>query len=127
MIGKLRVTVRVKTSKIFSENKGQNYLVRQILTNPYKNEEECRYPNSLVPDVLKVTAGHEAGADLGPVISPASKERIQRLVKSAVDEGADVILDGTDLKVRRFDSKLSSIFKRNRLSLSLLHLRIKFH
>ena len=65
------------------------------------------YPNSLVSDVLKVTAGHEAGADLGPVISPASKERIQRLVKSAVDEGADVILDGTDLKVRRFDSKLS--------------------
>ena len=60
-----------------------------------------------VPTVLKVTAGHEAGADLGPVISPASKERIQRLVKSAVDEGADVILDGTDLKVRRFDSKLS--------------------
>ena len=81
----------------------------------------------MVPAVLKVTAGHEAGADLGPVISPASKERIQRLVKSAVDEGADVILDGTDLKVRRFDSKLSSIFKRNRLSLSPLHLRIKFH
>jgi len=51
---------------------------------------------------LKVTAGHEAGADLGPVISPASKERIQRLVKSAVDEGADVILDGTDLKVDEY-------------------------
>merc|ERR1719251_753478 len=36
---------------------------------------------------LSISAGHEAGADLGPVISPASKERIQRLVKSAVDEG----------------------------------------
>ena len=50
---------------------------------------------------LKVTAGHEPSADLGPVISPASKARIQRLVKSATDEGAKVILDGTDLKVRR--------------------------
>merc|ERR1719376_629551 len=51
---------------------------------------------------LKVTAGHEKDADLGPVISPASKERIQRLVKSAVDEGANVILDGTDIKVDEY-------------------------
>jgi len=51
---------------------------------------------------LKVTAGHEPSADLGPVISPASKARIQRLVKSATDEGAKVILDGTDLKVDEY-------------------------
>jgi len=51
---------------------------------------------------LKVTAGHEANADLGPVISPASKERIQRLVKSAYDEGANVILDGTNIKVDEY-------------------------
>ena len=73
----------------------------------------------MVPAVLKVTAGHEAGADLGPVISPASKERIQRLVKSAVDEGADVILDGTDLKVRRF--YLRALHLRIKMSAELFH------
>ena len=51
---------------------------------------------------LKVSAGHEPGADLGPVISPQSKERIQKLVKSAIDEGANVILDGTDIKVDKY-------------------------
>jgi len=51
---------------------------------------------------LTVTAGHEAGADLGPVISPASKDRIKRLVQSAVEEGADVILDGTNLEVEKY-------------------------
>merc|ERR1719278_556227 len=36
---------------------------------------------------LVVSAGHEAKADLGPVISPQSKERIHSLIQSAVDEG----------------------------------------
>eukprot|EP01112_Ceratiomyxa_fruticulosa_P012637 TRINITY_DN350_c0_g1_i3.p1 TRINITY_DN350_c0_g1~~TRINITY_DN350_c0_g1_i3.p1 ORF type:complete len:556 (-),score=143.76 TRINITY_DN350_c0_g1_i3:104-1771(-) len=43
---------------------------------------------------LKVTAGHCQGADLGPLISPAAKERVHRLIQTAVDQGAKVILDG---------------------------------
>ena len=35
---------------------------------------------------LKVTAGHEPDADLGPVISPESKKRIVRLIESAKKE-----------------------------------------
>lgn len=47
---------------------------------------------------LVVNAGFEAGADLGPVISPASKERIERLVASAEAEGANILLDGRGYK-----------------------------
>ena len=36
--------------------------------------------------LLKVSAGHEPGADLGPVISPESKKRITDLVESAKKE-----------------------------------------
>ena len=39
---------------------------------------------------LKVSAGIEAGADLGPLISPDAKERVCNLVQSGVDEGAKV-------------------------------------
>ena len=48
---------------------------------------------------LKVTAGTEPGADLGPVISKQAKERICSLVESGAKDGARLILDGRDIKV----------------------------
>lgn len=51
---------------------------------------------------LVVTAGHEAHADLGPVISPEAKQRIHNLVQSAVDQGAELLLDGRDLSVPEY-------------------------
>jgi len=43
---------------------------------------------------LQVNGGFEDGADLGPVISPQSKERIESLIASAEEEGATILLDG---------------------------------
>ncbi len=43
---------------------------------------------------LKVDGGFEPGADLGPVISPQSKQRIEALIASAEAEGATILLDG---------------------------------
>ncbi len=51
---------------------------------------------------LKITAGHEPGADLGPVISPESKKRISDLVDTAKQQGADIMLDGRDVKVDKY-------------------------
>merc|ERR1719318_2161773 len=36
---------------------------------------------------LRLSAGHEPTADLGPVISPEAKQRICSLIQTAVDEG----------------------------------------
>lgn len=43
---------------------------------------------------LIVNGGFEEGADLGPVISPQSKKRIEDLITSAEEEGATILLDG---------------------------------
>ncbi|PHH58752.1 hypothetical protein CDD81_4668 [Ophiocordyceps australis] len=43
---------------------------------------------------LKVDAGFEPGADLGPVISPQSKQRILDIIATAEKEGATILLDG---------------------------------
>lgn len=43
---------------------------------------------------LKVDGGFEEGADLGPVISPQSKDRIEKLIATAEKEGATILLDG---------------------------------
>jgi malonate-semialdehyde dehydrogenase (acetylating)/methylmalonate-semialdehyde dehydrogenase len=43
---------------------------------------------------LKVAAGGDAGVGMGPVIDPASKERILGFIASGEQDGAKLILDG---------------------------------
>jgi malonate-semialdehyde dehydrogenase (acetylating)/methylmalonate-semialdehyde dehydrogenase len=47
---------------------------------------------------LQINGGFEQGADLGPVISPESKKRIEDLIASAEEEGATILLDGRGQK-----------------------------
>lgn len=51
---------------------------------------------------LKVSAGWEPDVDVGPVITPQAKQRIERLIKSGVEEGADLLLDGRGIKVPKY-------------------------
>ena len=51
---------------------------------------------------LQVNGGFEAGADLGPVISPQSKERIESLIATAEKEGATILLDGRVKKPEKY-------------------------
>ncbi|KAL1891632.1 aldehyde dehydrogenase (NADP(+)) ald6 [Sporothrix stenoceras] len=51
---------------------------------------------------LNVNGGFEAGADLGPVIHPQSKARIESLIASAEEEGATILLDGRGFKPEKY-------------------------
>jgi len=51
---------------------------------------------------LKINGGFEEDADLGPVISPQSKERIEALIASAEEEGATILLDGRGSKPDKY-------------------------
>ncbi|XP_066154072.1 probable methylmalonate-semialdehyde/malonate-semialdehyde dehydrogenase [acylating], mitochondrial isoform X1 [Euwallacea fornicatus] len=61
-----------------------------------------------VPDLvekakkLKVSAGHEPGTDVGPVISPQAKQRILQLVEAGIKQGAKCPLDGRNIKVEKY-------------------------
>ena len=48
---------------------------------------------------VKVNNGTAPGADMGPVITPASKERIVKIVTEAETAGAAMVVDGRDLVV----------------------------
>merc|ERR1719223_908080 len=48
---------------------------------------------------LKCGPGNSSGSDLGPVISLAAKERIETMIQSGADQGADVLLDGRNPQV----------------------------
>ena len=53
---------------------------------------------------LKVNAGHVPGTDLGPVISPQSKQRICELVESGVKDGARLELDGRNIVIPGYEN-----------------------
>ena len=59
------------------------------------------YKSALVDKAksLRVTAGWEPGADVGPVISQHALSRIHSLIQSGVDAGATVALDGRSVTV----------------------------
>ncbi|KAK4698105.1 hypothetical protein P7C71_g73, partial [Lecanoromycetidae sp. Uapishka_2] len=51
---------------------------------------------------LNVNGGFEEGADLGPLISPQSRERIESIITSAEEEGATILLDGRGYKPEKY-------------------------
>ena len=51
---------------------------------------------------LNVNGGFEEGADLGPLISPQAKDRIENLIASAEEEGATILLDGRGYKPEKY-------------------------
>lgn len=48
--------------------------------------------------------GDQSGADIGPLITPQAKDRVNRLIQSGVDEGASLLLDGRSVKVKGFEN-----------------------
>lgn len=52
---------------------------------------------------LIISEGHTEGASIGPLISKQSKERINSIIQSAIEEGASVILDGRNVQVKGFE------------------------
>ena len=51
----------------------------------------------------RVGNGLEPGVEMGPVITPQSKRRIEGLIQRGVDEGAAVLVEGRDAVVRGYE------------------------
>jgi malonate-semialdehyde dehydrogenase (acetylating)/methylmalonate-semialdehyde dehydrogenase len=51
-----------------------------------------------------VGSGLDEGVDMGPVITPESKARIQGLIQDSESEGAKILVDGRDPKVDGYEN-----------------------
>ncbi|MCF3973478.1 CoA-acylating methylmalonate-semialdehyde dehydrogenase [Paracoccus salsus] len=61
----------------------------------------------LVPRIEKLKVGpYTAGddVDFGPVITKAAQERINRLIASGVDQGAELVVDGRELNIQGYEN-----------------------
>ncbi|KAJ4832463.1 hypothetical protein Tsubulata_016016 [Turnera subulata] len=65
-----------------------------------------RWEEKLVQRVtaIKVTAGTEVDADIGPVISKQAKEWIGTLIQTSIDSGAKLVLDGRNVTVAGYEN-----------------------
>lgn len=52
---------------------------------------------------LKVSIGSERDADLGPLVSPNARKRVEGLIQQGVDQGAELLLDGRNIKVPGYE------------------------
>lgn len=52
---------------------------------------------------LKVNVGTDRQADLGPLVSPNARKRVEGLIQQGVDEGADLLLDGRGVIVPGYE------------------------
>ncbi|WP_410210029.1 CoA-acylating methylmalonate-semialdehyde dehydrogenase [Aquirhabdus sp.] len=65
--------------------------------------------NQWIPDLvsraktLKINGGSEAGADIGPVISCAARERVEGFIASGIESGATLELDGRNPAVHGYE------------------------
>jgi malonate-semialdehyde dehydrogenase (acetylating) / methylmalonate-semialdehyde dehydrogenase len=53
---------------------------------------------------LRVGNGLEQGVQMGPVISPQSKSRVESLIAAGEKQGAKVLLDGRNSKIPKYES-----------------------
>ncbi|MCY4756512.1 CoA-acylating methylmalonate-semialdehyde dehydrogenase [Pelomonas aquatica] len=56
---------------------------------------------ALAPKVkaLKIGEGHQPGAEMGPLITRASQQRVERLIGEGIEAGAKAVVDGRGLRV----------------------------
>lgn len=54
--------------------------------------------------VFVALLGDQPGADVGPLISPQARDRVCSLIQSGVDEGAQLLLDGRNVKVKGYEN-----------------------
>jgi malonate-semialdehyde dehydrogenase (acetylating)/methylmalonate-semialdehyde dehydrogenase len=53
---------------------------------------------------LKIGEGMSAGAEMGPVVTQAARQRIERLIGEGVEQGASLVVDGRNFKVAGFEN-----------------------
>jgi malonate-semialdehyde dehydrogenase (acetylating)/methylmalonate-semialdehyde dehydrogenase len=73
---------------------------------PVGKETADRLLEILIPKIEKLKVGPFTGGDdvdFGPVITAASKERIEGLIASGVEQGAKLLIDGRNLSIQGYE------------------------
>ena len=93
------MTTQIVTDSVFG-NAGQRCLAASLVVTVGDEARKSFVPALIeAADKRRVGYGLEDGIQMGPVITPQSKERIQGLIQKSVDEGANLLIDGREASI----------------------------
>jgi len=98
----VEMTTRIVTDSFFG-NAGQRCLAASILVTVGQAKEIFTPALKEAAATHVVGYGLDDGVQMGPVISPQSKERIEGLIQKGVQEGASLLLDGRNPRVPGYE------------------------
>lgn len=98
----LETTTRIVADSVFG-NAGQRCLA--AATAITVGEARASFTPAIVEAAKGRVVGYglDEGVTMGPVITPQSKDRIERLVEKGLDEGAKLLLEGRDVVIRGYE------------------------
>ncbi|GCF16049.1 methylmalonate-semialdehyde dehydrogenase (CoA acylating) [Haloarcula mannanilytica] len=79
-------------------NAGQRCLANDVVVGVGDSYEPLREEVLDAVDDLTVGNGLEEDTDVGPLITGESAERVKGMIEDAIDEGADLVVDGRDFE-----------------------------
>src|SRR2546426_8819638 len=83
---------------------GQRCLAVSVAVTIGEAQESFRDSIAHAASSIRVGNGLDAGIQMGPVITKESKQRIESLISTGVDEGAKPILDGRNTKIPKYEA-----------------------
>src|SRR6266498_700982 len=78
---------------------GQRCLANSLLLPVGVAHQSARDQIRDAAQKLRLGSGLDAGVDMGPVVSAAARDRLFGAITRAVEEGAEPVLDGRDVRV----------------------------
>jgi len=99
----LSMTTQIITDSAFG-CAGQRCLAVSVAVTVGEAQTKFRDAIADAAASLRVGNGLEEGVQMGPVISPASKERIESLIATGERQGAKVVLDGRQAKIPQHEN-----------------------
>jgi malonate-semialdehyde dehydrogenase (acetylating)/methylmalonate-semialdehyde dehydrogenase len=100
----LDMTTRIIIDSVYG-NAGQRCLAASLVIT-VGEETRQRFTPALVDAARErvVGCGLDEGVQMGPVISPQSKQRIQEMIKQGLQEGAELLLDGRSARIENYEN-----------------------
>lgn len=95
-------TVRIISDSAFG-CAGQRCLAASVVITVGKSSETIPAKLIAMAKTKKTGYGMASDVDMGPVITKESKDRIEAIIQSGVEEGAQLLLDGRDVTVPGFE------------------------
>jgi len=99
----LEMATRIVTDSVFG-NAGQRCLAASLVITVGEEAKKGFVPALMeAANERKVGYGLEEHVEMGPVITPQSKERIIGLIQKGVDEGANLLVDGREANIKGYE------------------------